>query len=54
MAIDLNDPTGVIGSTLKNNVKLLEECGLWLENPDKTLKWVHLDTRPRNNRIFNP
>ena len=53
-AIDLKDSTGIIANTLRNNVKLLEECGLWLENPDRTNGWAHLDTKQRTNRIFNP
>ncbi len=60
MAIDVLDSVGVIGSTLKNNTKILEEVGLYLENPEFTVKngvnWVHLQSRaPRSgNRIFNP
>jgi uncharacterized protein YcbK (DUF882 family) len=53
-AIDISDHDGEIGELLKNNVKLLEEYGLWLENPDHTPGWVHLDTKERKNRIFNP
>lgn len=53
-AIDIVDHDGEIGELLKNNVKLLEEYGLWLENPDHTSGWVHLDTKERKNRIFNP
>ena len=53
-AIDLIDHDGEIGKMLKNNVKLLEEYGLFLENPEHTKKWVHLDTKQRVNRIFNP
>lgn len=35
----------------------LKEWGLWLENPEKTPGWVHLDIRHRGDRksnIFNP
>jgi len=53
-AIDLIDHKGEIGQMLKNNVKLLEEYGLFLENPEHTKGWVHLDIRERKNRIFNP
>lgn len=35
----------------------LKELGLWLENPEKTKGWVHLDIKNRGDRksnIFNP
>jgi uncharacterized protein YcbK (DUF882 family) len=55
-AVDLRDSSGVIASVLKNNIKLLEECDLYLENPDKTLNWIHLQSRRTSsgNRVFNP
>jgi uncharacterized protein YcbK (DUF882 family) len=53
-AIDLIDHDGSVGQMLRNNVKLLEEYGLFLENPEFTKTWVHLDIRERKNRIFNP
>jgi len=52
--IDLLDTQGEIGKMLKANVKILEEYGLYLENPDYTKGWVHLDTKTRKNRIFIP
>lgn len=52
--IDLHDSSGNIGKVLKANVTLLEWLGLWLENPTETVGWVHLDTKTRKNRIFNP
>jgi hypothetical protein len=52
--IDLLDTQGDIGKMLKCNVKILEEYGLYLENPDYTKGWVHLDTKTRKNRIFIP
>jgi uncharacterized protein YcbK (DUF882 family) len=53
-AVDLADPKGLIGKQLSENKHILEECGLWMENPAKTKGWVHLDTKMRKNRIFNP
>ena len=35
----------------------LKELGLWLENPEKTKGWVHLDIKSRGDRksnVFNP
>lgn len=61
--IDLADPFGKIGLLLSKRTDLLQECGLWLENPLYTIKhnqdgskvyWVHLDIKERKNRIFNP
>ena len=43
-----------LGLFLRKNTDLLIECGLWLENPDFTPQWTHLDTKERKNRIFNP
>jgi hypothetical protein len=61
--IDLVDPFGKIGILLTKRTDLLQEFGLWLENPLYTIKhnqngpkthWVHLDIKERKNRIFNP
>lgn len=52
--IDIYDHDGSIGKMLKNNVKLLEEYGLYLENPEYTKGWVHLDTKKRKNHVFIP
>jgi hypothetical protein len=60
--IDLVDDFGKIGTLLSMRVKLLEECGLWLESPQYTKKevdgkmvyWTHLDIKERKNRIFIP
>jgi hypothetical protein len=54
MGVDLYDAKGEIANFLKSNPKILEEYGLWLESPDKTKGWVHLDTKKRKNRIFIP
>ena len=53
-AIDVADPQGELAELFKNNLKLLEEYGLWLEDPEHTLGWLHLDTKERKNRIFKP
>jgi len=52
--IDLHDKDRSLADLLRDNLDLLEECGLWLEHPDHTLSWVHLDTKQRKNRIFIP
>jgi len=60
--IDLLDQYGKIGILLSKRTDLLEECGLYLENPNYTKKdkdgvianWCHLQTKPTKNRIFVP
>lgn len=53
-AVDLIDSKGSLGKLILDNKNMLDELGLWLENPEKTKGWVHLDTKKRANRIFNP
>lgn len=52
--IDLHDPDGMLACKMLDHLHLLEEAGLWLENPKATPKWVHLDIKERKNRVFNP
>lgn len=52
--IDVSDPDGMLAAKLLDHLDLLEEAGLWMEHPDYTPKWIHLDTRPRKNRVFIP
>jgi hypothetical protein len=53
-AADFADQDGALDQFCLENLDLLEDCGLWLEHPDATPGWCHLDTRPRNNRVFKP
>lgn len=53
-ACDFADPDGQLDDFCTKNVQVLEQCGLYLEHPDSTPGWTHLDTKPRNNRIFRP
>lgn len=50
MAVDFHD----VDNALKDwiTVEILEECGLWQEDPAKTPTWLHVDTKPRENRVF--
>jgi len=52
--IDLHDSDGSIAKLLKSKLEILEFVGLWMEQPSFTKGWVHLDTKTRKNRIFNP
>jgi uncharacterized protein YcbK (DUF882 family) len=53
-AVDIADPLGKLAPIFLANVKLLEEYGLYLEDPSYTKGWIHLDTKPRKNRVFIP
>jgi len=55
-AIDLRDPDGSIDAWCTANTHILVEIGLWLEHPDATPGWCHVQTIPpkSGNRIFRP
>lgn len=58
-AIDILDTRGELAQYLLNNLSLLEDSGLWMEDPRYTKTgpdggWVHLQTRPTRNRVFIP
>ena len=55
-AIDIADPDGSIDRWCIDNQNALEKAGLWLEHPDATPSWCHLQTvAPRSgNRVFRP
>lgn len=56
MAADISDPDGALAAWLFKNVKVLEEAGLWCEDPASTHGWVHFQISPPNsgNRFFKP
>ncbi len=56
MAIDLEDSNGRLDAWCMAHLDTLEELGLWLEHPDATPGWCHLQTRPprSGNRVFTP
>lgn len=55
-AIDISDPKGELDTWCQNNVKILEDIGLWLEHPDYTMGWTHLQIIPPSSgkRFFIP
>lgn len=55
-AVDIADPKGELKKWLETRAATLINCGLWLENPEKTNGWIHLQSYcPKSmNRIFNP
>ena len=51
-AVDIADPDGKLAAWLKVNNRLTE-YGLWMEHPDYTKGWVHLQTyAPKSMRRF--
>lgn len=53
-ACDFHDPDGSLDAYCQANQQVLGACGLWLEHPDSTPGWCHLDIRARHNRVFRP
>lgn len=55
-AIDLADADGKLDAWCMANLDILERLGLWLEHPDATPTWCHLQrVAPRSkNRVFRP
>lgn len=55
-ACDLLDRDGRIDSWCMANLKELERIGLWLEHPDATPNWCHVQRLPprSGNRVFRP
>jgi len=57
-AIDLEDADGKIDEAIKNKPEVLTKFSLWLEHPDDTKGWSHLDDsdtrKDRPVRIFKP
>lgn len=51
-AVDFHDPTGELKAWI--TVEILEQCGLWQEDPARTLTWLHVQVRPTHNRVFIP
>lgn len=53
-AVDIVDKDGKLAEWLLNNLTLLEDNGIFMEDPRFTNGWVHLQTRPTRNRVFIP
>jgi len=55
-AIDLSDPDGKLSAFVMANLPLVSRIGLWIENPQKTRGWVHIQCLPpkSGSRVFNP
>lgn len=53
-AVDFRDTDGSLDAFCMQHPGILEDCGLYLEHPDSTPGWCHLDLKPRKNRVFRP
>lgn len=53
-ACDFRDTDGALDAWCMANQDILAKAGLWLEHPDYTKGWCHLDLKDRKNRVFIP
>lgn len=53
-AVDFKDADGSLAKWCLANLTVLKDAGLYLENPTKTVGWLHVQIRPTKNRVFNP
>lgn len=55
-AVDFTDPDGKLDAWCMANLPTLERIGLWLEHPDATPAWCHLQRVPPRSgrRVFRP
>lgn len=55
-AVDLRDKDGELKKWCLANLAVLEDCGLYMEHPDATPTWCHLQTRMpgSGSRVFRP
>lgn len=56
LAVDFADKDGKLAEFCLNNLKLLEDFGIWIEDPKHTKGWVHMQAVPprSGNRVFIP
>lgn len=55
-AVDIYDPMRDLAQWCIDNENVLEQCGLWMEDPRWTPTWVHLQSEPpgSGHRYFIP
>ena len=55
-ACDFSDVSGELAKWCLHYLPVLENCGLYMESPESTRGWVHLQTRRpgSGNRVFKP
>lgn len=56
LACDFEDKSGLLDAWCMQHLDILEICGLYLEHPDATQGWCHLQAiAPKSgNRVFRP
>lgn len=56
LAVDRFDPANAIDNWCMAHLDALEQCGIWIEHPDKTDGWSHWQCVPPHsgNRVFWP
>ena len=56
LAVDIYDPQGRIDAWCMTNKTTLAEYGVWLEHPDATPGWCHMQVVPprSGSRVFRP
>lgn len=55
-AVDLIDNDGNLALKILDHLDLVEECGLYIENPEHTPGWLHIQSRKTKSGkiVFNP
>lgn len=55
-AADFRDIDGKLKEFVAKDPTILIRCGLYMEDPESTKSWIHLQSRPTKsgNRIFKP
>ena len=53
-AVDFKDPDGQFAQWCLVNLDKLKSAGLYMEDPNTTQGWVHLQTTPTINNPFKP
>jgi hypothetical protein len=55
-AVDIADPGNALDDWIMGNTEALASAGLWMEHPDATPGWCHVQTVPprSGNRVFKP
>ena len=56
LAVDLEDVDGSLDRWCFANQNVLKDLALWLEHPDATPSWTHVQLKPpgSGNRVFRP
>ena len=56
LAADIRDRDRSLAKYCLENLNILQECGLWMEDPQATPTWCHLQCVPprSGSRVFKP